>query len=880
MQTTIRKTTLHMKYLQILLLVVLVLQGSLIRAQQSQTVYLSGTDKDNTVDWQFRCSEGMNSGHWTTIPVPSCWEQQGFGAYNYGRDKQFHTEQGHYRHTFRADASWRDKRAMLCFEGVMTDATVLLNGDSIGGHKGAFYPFSFEVTDHLRLGQENTLEVIVDKHSSDASVNKAEREADYWIFGGIFRPVYLQLHPQDYIQRVAIDARHTGAYAVQVFLSQPVNPRLTVEMDIRTAEGKLLGRRITASGVGPDGAVTVAGRAENAVAWTAETPTLHEAVIRLKQGKRVVHEYRQKFGFRTIEFRQHDGFYVNDTKVRFKGVCRHTFWPESGRTSSPELACEDVRLIKQMNMNAVRMSHYPPDDFFLDACDSLGLYVLDELAGWQDKYSTDRAHQLIAEMVQRDVNHPSIVAWDNGNEGGFNFDVRRDYAIWDPQHRQVIEPWSRLDGLDTRHYPKYDYCVEAVTRGDMVFMPTESLHGLHDGGHGAGLDDYWELLRNSKLGAGQFLWVFADEGVVRRDIHDSIDVAGDLAPDGILGPHHEPEGSFYTIKQIWSPIQIAAPSFDGPFDGTLSVENRYDFINTSQCTFSYALQRYQQPLSLSGVEQQQGTIPSPSIAPQQQGSLHIPLPTDWQTYDVLSVTATDHKGKEIFTWRWNITPPRQMSQRILAQSESLQRKDADIKAWMQQLNPHIIGSPQPLDASVTWQSIGDSIVQVSYSYTLDGDYDYAGIALDISEAQTSGALMLANGPYRVWKNRLKGPTFGLYEKPYNNTITGQDYDYPEFKGYFSNLYAVQLHRTDGHDITIVVPDSGKYLQMYTPQRPRHMVRNADPVVPDADVSVLDVISAIGNKFSQPEQEGPQGSKAHFDSHTIRGTLYLYTKTQP
>lgn len=189
-----------------------------------------------------------------------------------------------------------------------------------------------------------------------------------------------------------------------------------------------------------------------------------------------------------------------------------------------------------MNMNAVRMSHYPPDQYFLDVCDSIGLFVLDELGGWQKFYDTPTAKRLVRQVVERDVNHPSIVFWDNGNEGGFNKDVRGDYALYDPQKRTVLEPWSIINGTNTKHYPKFDYVKNALNNGKEIFFPTEFLHGLNDGGHGAGLDDQWNFMLSKPLSAGAFLWVFADEGVERRDKNDSIDVQGNAAPDGILGP--------------------------------------------------------------------------------------------------------------------------------------------------------------------------------------------------------------------------------------------------------------------------------------------------------------------------------------------------------
>ncbi|MBQ7181684.1 MAG: glycoside hydrolase family 2 [Bacteroidaceae bacterium] len=856
------------------LLSALLLAGCLtVRGQKTEITYLSGTDKDNTVEWEFRCSSGMNSGRWTTIPVPSCWEQQGFGAYNYGHDRKPNHEQGHYRKTFSAPAAWQGRRIFITFEGVMTDADVRLNGRPAGPvHRGAFYRFQYEVTDLLRFGEDNLLEVIVDKESANESINQAERRADYWIFGGIFRPVYLEVKPQSFIERVAIDARHDGTFSMQVFPRlESQTGEVTVEAEIQTLEGKRVTKPRKGWGIGPDGAITIAGHMETPLAWTSETPHLYQAVFRLKKGRHTLHEYRQRFGFRTIEMRPGDGFYVNGVKVRFKGVCRHTFWPETGRTISPALALEDVRLIKEMNMNAVRMSHYPPDSYFLDFCDSLGLYVLDELAGWQSKYDTQTAHRLVGEMIRRDVNHPCIVIWDNGNEGGFNFEVRRDYAIWDPQHRHVVEPWSKLDGVDTHHYPKFEPSMEAVTQGGLVYMPTESLHGLHDGGHGAGLEDYWETFRQYPLYAGQFLWDFADEGVVRRDQRDSIDVENDKAPDGILGPHHEKEGSFFAIRQIWSPVYLREPVINASWDGTVSLENRYHFTTLEHYTFVCQLERYTSPLDTTVIRHNNENVPAPALSPGQSGSLRIPLPADWQSYDAIGLKALSPGGDVVCSWQWPIVSAKETAERLSATPSSTR---IGLDEAIQKLKPRIVGQPMPEEPKVTWAQTADGTIRVDYQFRLKGDYDYAGIAFSYPEEGVTGATLMANGPYRVWKNRLKGTAFGVHEKAYNNTITGQDWDYPEFKGYYSGFHAVRLHSSKSADLMLYTPDEGQYLQIFTPQRPIHFSKNVEAPFPPADISVLSIIPGIGTKFSTADLEGPQGQIQHVSGQTIQGSVFL------
>ncbi len=165
-------------------------------------------------------------------------------------------------------------------------------------------------------------------------------------------------------------------------------------------------------------------------------------------------------------------------------------------------------------MNAVRMSHYPPDPAFLDAADELGLYVLDELAGWQGFYDTPTGARLIGQMIRRDLNHPSILFWDNGNEGGWNTDNDGEFARWDPQRRPVLHPWAIHGGINTDHYENYDSTVK-LSAGPEIFMPTEFLHGLYDGGIGAGMRDYWDVMGKSPTVAGGFFWAFADEGIAR-----------------------------------------------------------------------------------------------------------------------------------------------------------------------------------------------------------------------------------------------------------------------------------------------------------------------------------------------------------------------------
>ena len=208
--------------------------------QQTEVRYLSGTDKDHTVNWDFMVSHGMKKGVWSKIPVPSCWEQQGFGTFNYFEDKVNGEEQGVYRHSFPMETGWKGKRVFLRFEGVMTDAEVKINGQAAGPvHQGGFVAFRYDITPFLQDGM-NRLEVTVKKKAANLSINRAERQADFWLFGGIYRPVSLQIVPQTFIERVALDAKADGKFCIQVH-TQGTRKGQQVDVQFRDLGGKPVG---------------------------------------------------------------------------------------------------------------------------------------------------------------------------------------------------------------------------------------------------------------------------------------------------------------------------------------------------------------------------------------------------------------------------------------------------------------------------------------------------------------------------------------------------------------------------------------------------------------------------------------------------------------
>ena len=628
---------------------------------QTERQYLSGHGCDDMVEWDFFCTDGRNSGKWTKIGVPSCWELQGFGTYQYGISfygKAFPEgvadEKGMYKYEFEIPEKFRGQQVNLVFEASMTDTEVKVNGRKVGSkHQGAFYRFSYNVTDFLKYGKKNLLEVTVSKESENASVNLAERRADYWNFGGIFRPVFLEVKPAVNLRHIAIDAQMDGSFRANCYTNIS-NDGMSIRAQIKDNKGKKLTEATVPVKAGGDW-TSIQLNVSNPALWTAETPNLYKVQFSLldKNGK-VLHNETETFGFRTIEVRESDGLYVNGVRINVRGVNRHSFRPESGRTLSKAKNIEDVLLIKSMNMNSVRLSHYPADPEFLEACDSLGLYVMDELGGWHGKYDTPTGVRLIEGMIERDVNHPSIIWWSNGNEKGWNTELDGEFHKYDPQKRPVIHPQGNFSGFETMHYRSYGESQNYM-RLPEIFMPTEFLHGLYDGGHGAGLYDYWEMMRKHPRCIGGFLWVLADEGVKRVDMDGFIDNQGNFGADGIVGPHHEKEGSYYTIKQLWSPVQIMDTSIDRQFNGKLSVENRYDYLNLNTCRFLWKQVKFPSATDTSNAGTQvlkQGEVQGGNIAAHSAGILDIKT-TILPDADALFVTAIDNQGHEL--WRWTFT---------------------------------------------------------------------------------------------------------------------------------------------------------------------------------------------------------------------------------
>lgn len=650
------------------------------QAPHPERIYLSGTGTDYTRTWEFYCSKGQNSGKWKSIEVPSCWELQGFGEYTYGR---YYTikgakpsdETGIYRYRFLTPDCGKNDRIKLFFDGVMTDAEVRVNGNPAGQiHQGAFYRFSYDITSLLKAEGENLLEVKVAKQSANKSVNAAERRADWWLYGGIYRPVWLEVVPDVSMEHFILDARADGSLRASVRMAGNAEGHVLAVSIRGLKDGKplrtLQGKEQVSCPLATSGRETeFTCKWSDVKVWNIEAPELYVARLELKdRSGNVIQVREERIGFRTIEFFLQDGIYLNGTRLIVKGINRHSFSVDGGRTTSAAMSRQDALLIKEMNMNAVR-SHYPPDEHFLDMCDSLGLVYIDELSGWHGRYDTETGARLIREMVERDVNHPSVILWSNGNEGGWNTDNDSLFCKYDKfQRRHVIHPWADFDGLDTHHYPAYLTGVARFTNGYKVFMPTEFMHAMYDQGGGAGLRDFWDRWMTNPMFAGGFIWVFCDEAPKRSDRGGVLDSDGSNAPDGVVGPRREKEGSFYAIRSQWSPVQIKPLLITEHFDGSFFVSNEYIYTNLKDCRMTYEVLSCDIPMqgAVSRILAR-GEVTLPALSPGETGKARFSLPASFAEGDVLKLEAFDRDGHRICDWSFPIRLANPYFQRHLAQ---------------------------------------------------------------------------------------------------------------------------------------------------------------------------------------------------------------------
>lgn len=387
--------------------------------------------------WKFQLGDASGAAaaefddrSWRKLDLPHDWSIElpiDVNALSTGHGGFFQNGIGWYRKTFRAAKSWRDRLVTLEFDGVYMNAEVFVNGVSVGAHSYGFTPFTVELTPHLKLGAENVVAVRVD-HS-------AQPTARFYTGSGIYRHVTLHVTSP---LRVAADGvfvtttalapnEATVDVATTLANALDVARQVSAEITLVDATGKRVAQTKRAVPVGPrsETSFSAALKVPQPRPWSPETPTLYRAVVRLTDGKELLDEYSTAFGIRTLSWSAERGLELNSSPIELNGGNVHHDTGILGAASFDRAEERKIELLKAAGFNAVRTAHNPPSRVFLDACDRLGLLVMNELFdGWAKAKTKHDYSTLFAEWWQRDVdawvkrdrNHPSVIIWSIGNE--------------------------------------------------------------------------------------------------------------------------------------------------------------------------------------------------------------------------------------------------------------------------------------------------------------------------------------------------------------------------------------------------------------------------------------------------------------------------------
>ena len=623
-------------------------------------------------DKEFACPD-FDDRSWDLLPVPSCWAMHGYGRPAYTNEKYLFpidpprvpTENptGDHRLAFELPASWPPGPAVLRFDGVDSCFRVWLNGQPLGHGKGSRLPTEFPVGDALRPGR-NVLVVRVHQWSSGSYLEAQ----DMWWLAGIFRDVKLVHRPDaglgDLFVRSGYD-HQTGIGTLRVDCTAPARlcvPELGID--------------------GPaDRAYSVPVRP-----WSAEYPHLYDATVSTA-GERA----RIRVGFRTVSIV--DGILlVNGVRIVLHGVNRHEWHPDHGRALSRATMRADVLLMKQHNINAVRTSHYPPHPAFLDLCDELGLWVVDECdvethgfsdLDWRgnpadDPQWADALLDRAQRMVERDKNHPSVFMWSLGNESEVGRNLE-SMARWirsrDPDRPIHYEGDRECRYVDvySRMYADHPE-VAAIGAGAQgagkPFVLCEYAHAMGNGP--GGLSEYDELFERYPRCQGGFVWEWIDHGIRRRnptyfayggdfgeEVHD-----GHFCVDGLVFPDRRPSPGLREYAKVIEPVRIGP----GEAPGTISVASRYQHVDTAHLEYRWQVEH-------DGAPAGSGVLPVPTLAPGH--AVQVPLPEtasppataeSWLTIraTLAKATAWAPAGHEVAWGQLRLAAPRSAQQPLAA----------------------------------------------------------------------------------------------------------------------------------------------------------------------------------------------------------------------
>ena len=557
------------------------------------------------------------------ITVPGNWQLQGYGKMHYSdlwynfpiNPPYVPTENptGIYKRTFFVEESYRDKKIIIRFCGVDSAYHLWINGKEVGYSKVARNESEFDITDLIRVGEENDVTVRVYQWSDGTYLE----DQDMWWESGIFRDVELIGVPKDGINDYKViadldDEYKNGIFKVEAFLRTTKEVNVTFEL-VDAGENTVFTKTVVAK----EGKACIDEVIADVNHWTAETPYLYKLFMTVEDDGQIVEVIPQNVGFRNIRLNG-ETFLVNGVAIKFKGVNRHDYSPQNGRVVSREEIEKDIILMKQFNINAIRTSHYPNSYYLYDLCDEYGMYLIAEtdlechgfeLTGDYKWITDDPSWELayvsrMTRMIERDKNHPAIIFWSLGNESAFgcNFRKMTDVAHeMDPTRLVHYEGDFDVESADVYstmytwiENPKKPYLMkDIIEKSKKPHIHCEYCHAM---GNGPGnLKDYQDLVYAHDKLQGGFVWEWFDHGIESfiesgekyyrygGDFGDDPSNK-DFCIDGLIMPDRTPSPGLYEYKKVIEPITTTAVDIQ---KGIINLLSRYDFANLDRFNLVY-----------------------------------------------------------------------------------------------------------------------------------------------------------------------------------------------------------------------------------------------------------------------------------------------------
>ncbi len=642
-----------------------------VKENSTHFMTLNGTWKFNWVkDADSRPTDfwkvGFNDKGWNDIPVPGVWELHGYGDpiyvnIGYAWRNQFKnnppyvpTEENHvgsYRREITVPASWKGKDIIAHFGSVTSNMYLWVNGKYVGYSEDSKLEAEFNLTPYLKPGQKNLIAFQVFRWCDGTYLE----DQDFFRYSGVGRDCYLYARDKKRIEDIRVtpdlDANYKNG-SLNIALSLKGSGK--VNLTLKDAAGKEV-----ATAQATQGKATI--EVDNPHKWTAETPYLYTLYASMEGSNEVI---PIKVGFRKVELKNAQVL-VNGQPVLFKGANRHEMDPDGGYVISRERMIQDIQVMKQFNLNAVRTCHYPDNNYWYELCDQYGIYVVAEAnieshgMGYDEETLAKNPDYALAHMernqrnVQRSFNHPSVLIWSLGNEAGYgpNFEKAYDWIkAEDPSRLVQYEQAGRTGKTDIYcpMYLGYDRCEE-YSKDDQYQKPLIQCEYAHAMGNSeGGFKEYWDIIRKYPKYQGGFIWDFVDQSVrwtgkngkmiyaYGGDFNrfDASDINfcdnGLISPDRVPNPHMYEVGYFY--QDIWtSPADIK--------NGEISIFNEYFFRDLSAYYLEWQVLK-------GGKVMRSGRVEDLNVAPQQTAKIQLPISKTCQCSEWLLNVAYKLKNTE------------------------------------------------------------------------------------------------------------------------------------------------------------------------------------------------------------------------------------------